>query len=123
MLGPDGMTQASKIAILNANYLASRLSEHYPVLYKGNKGLVAHECILDMRALKAATDVTVDDIAKRLMDHGYHAPTISWPVVGTKMNEKGAGAAAGKAKVGDIFQTAQDTSVQALKDAGLPVNG
>jgi len=87
MLGPDGMTQASKIAILNANYLASRLSEHYPVLYKGNKGLVAHECILDMRALKAATDVTVDDIAKRLMDHGYHAPTISWPVMGTMMIE------------------------------------
>ncbi|MFH2202062.1 MAG: aminomethyl-transferring glycine dehydrogenase [Elusimicrobiota bacterium] len=87
MMGAEGLTEASKIAILNANYVAKRLSAHYPVLYKGGNGLVAHECIIDLRGLKAAADVTVDDVAKRLMDHGYHAPTVSWPVMGTMMIE------------------------------------
>ena len=87
MMGADGLTQATKIAILNANYIAKRLEKHYPVLYKGAHGTIAHECIVDPRALKAATGVEVEDIAKRLMDYGFHAPTISFPVPGTLMIE------------------------------------
>jgi glycine dehydrogenase len=83
-LGPEGVTRASQFAILNANYIARRLGEYYPVLYQGRNGLVAHECILDLRQFKA---VTVEDVAKRLMDYGFHAPTISWPVAGTIMVE------------------------------------
>jgi glycine dehydrogenase len=86
MLGAEGLTQATKIAILNANYIAQRLHPHYPVLYRGVSGLVAHECILDLRAWKAA-GVEVEDVAKRLMDYGFHAPTMSWPVAGTLMVE------------------------------------
>jgi len=85
MMGPDGLTQASRLAILNANYIASRLKDDYPVLYRGEKGWVAHECILDTRDLKK--EASVDDIAKRLMDYGFHAPTMSWPVAGTLMIE------------------------------------
>ncbi|HEV2207908.1 MAG TPA: aminomethyl-transferring glycine dehydrogenase [Verrucomicrobiae bacterium] len=83
-MGPDGLKQASEYAILNANYVARRLEKYFPVLYKGHGGLVAHECILDLRQFKS---VTVEDVAKRLMDYGFHAPTISWPVPGTMMVE------------------------------------
>jgi glycine dehydrogenase len=87
MMGPDGLTQATQVAILNANYIATRLREHYPVLYTGRNGRVAHECIIDMRPLKEATGITEEDIAKRLMDFGFHAPTMSFPVAGTLMIE------------------------------------
>ncbi len=87
MMGSEGLTEATKIAILNANYVASRLKEYYPVLYTGNKGLVAHECIIDLRQLSADSGITVEDVAKRLMDYGYHSPTMSWPVTGTLMIE------------------------------------
>jgi glycine dehydrogenase len=86
MMGPDGLTEATQTAILNANYVAKRLAPHYPVLYKGKGGLVAHECILDCRQFKVS-DVQVEDIAKRLMDYGFHAPTVSFPVPGTLMIE------------------------------------
>ncbi|MDB5653503.1 MAG: gcvP, partial [Tardiphaga sp.] len=87
MMGGQGLTTATEIAILNANYIAKRLDPHFPVLYKNAKGRVAHECIVDPRALKTAAGVTVDDIAKRLIDYGFHAPTMSFPVVGTLMIE------------------------------------
>jgi len=87
MLGSEGVRRATQIAILNANYLAARLKDAYPVLYVGAHGTVAHECILDCRGLTAASGVSVDDIAKRLMDFGFHAPTMSFPVVGTLMVE------------------------------------
>jgi glycine dehydrogenase len=83
-MGAEGLTEASQVAILNANYIARRVAQHYPVLYRGLSGLVAHECILDLRHFKK---VSVEDIAKRLMDYGFHAPTISWPVPGTMMIE------------------------------------
>lgn len=86
MMGGAGLTQATRVAILNANYIASRLSNAYPVLFMGNRGRVAHECILDTRVF-AEQGVTVDDIAKRLIDNGFHAPTMSWPVPGTLMVE------------------------------------
>ena len=84
LMGGAGLTEATKYAILNANYIARRLDKHFPVLFKGRGGFVAHECILDLRAFKS---VTVEDVAKRLMDYGFHAPTISWPVPGTMMIE------------------------------------
>ncbi|MCC6318957.1 MAG: aminomethyl-transferring glycine dehydrogenase [Gemmatimonadaceae bacterium] len=87
MMGGEGLALATKIAILNANYVAFRLDPHFPVLYKGRNGRVAHECIVDPRGLKAASGVEVEDIAKRLMDYGYHAPTVSFPVAGTLMIE------------------------------------
>lgn len=87
MMGALGLTEATKVAILNANYIAHKLNADYPVLYKGKTGLVAHECILDLRALKKSAGIEVDDIAKRLMDYGFHAPTVSWPVAGTMMVE------------------------------------
>jgi glycine dehydrogenase len=87
MMGVEGLTRASQVAILNANYIAKRLEAHYPVLYTGAGGLVAHECILDLRPIKDASGVTVDDVAKRLMDYGFHAPTMSFPVAGTLMVE------------------------------------
>jgi len=87
LMGSAGLTEATKVAILNANYIASRLAPHYPILYKGKAGLVAHECILDLRSLKKSAGIEVDDIAKRLMDYGFHAPTVSWPVAGTMMVE------------------------------------
>jgi glycine dehydrogenase len=86
MMGSDGLKRASQVAILNANYVAKRLSEHYPILYTGANDLVAHECIVDTRVLKAG-GVEVEDIAKRLMDFGFHAPTMSFPVSGTLMIE------------------------------------
>ena len=87
LLGGSGLTHATEVAILSANYMASRLSSHYPVLYTGANGRVAHECILDIRGLTKDSGVTVDDIAKRLMDFGFHAPTMSFPVAGTLMIE------------------------------------
>lgn len=87
MMGGEGLTEATRIAILNANYIASRLGEHYPVLYTGREGFVAHECIIDLRPLKESCGVTVDDVAKRLIDYGFHAPTMSFPVSGTLMIE------------------------------------
>jgi glycine dehydrogenase len=87
LCGAEGLRKATDVAILNANYVASRLDEHYPVLYRGHTGAVAHECIIDPRPLKASTGVTEMDIAKRLMDYGFHAPTVSFPVPGTMMIE------------------------------------
>ncbi|MGY1745843.1 aminomethyl-transferring glycine dehydrogenase [Blastococcus sp. SYSU D00695] len=87
LMGPDGLQRATEHAILGANYLAARLREHFPVLYTGRDGLVAHECILDIRPLTKATGITNDDIAKRLVDFGFHAPTMSFPVAGTLMVE------------------------------------
>lgn len=87
MMGGNGLKRASQMAILNANYIARRLEEHYPVLYSGEGGLVAHECILDIRPLKDSSGISVDDVAKRLIDFGFHAPTMSFPVAGTLMIE------------------------------------
>lgn len=87
MMGPDGLTAATENAILSANYIAKRLQDAYPILYKDSQGFVAHECILDTRVVKDSAGVTVDDIAKRLIDYGFHAPTMSWPVAGTLMIE------------------------------------
>jgi glycine dehydrogenase len=86
-MGRDGLRHATTMAILNANYIARRLDAHYPVLYRGENGMVAHECILDLRPLKDSTGVSVDDVAKRLIDYGFHAPTMSFPVPGTLMIE------------------------------------
>jgi glycine dehydrogenase len=87
MMGADGLRQATGAAVLSANYVAARLRAHFPVLYAGENGLVAHECILDLRPLREATGITVDDVAKRLIDYGFHAPTMSFPVAGTLMVE------------------------------------
>ncbi|GAB4446688.1 MAG: aminomethyl-transferring glycine dehydrogenase [Anaerolineae bacterium] len=87
MMGADGLTKASEVAILNANYVAARLEPHYPVLYKGANGRVAHECIIDMRHFRHTCGIEVEDVAKRLMDFGFHAPTMSFPVAGTLMIE------------------------------------
>jgi glycine dehydrogenase len=86
-MGGEGLTRATQVAILNANYIARRLAPHFPVLYTGREGLVAHECIVDLRGLTRDTGVTVDDVAKRLVDYGFHAPTMSFPVAGTLMIE------------------------------------
>ena len=87
MMGSEGLRLATQNAILNANYVAKKLKDHFPILYKGNKGNVAHECIIDIRPIKSETGVTEEDIAKRLIDFGFHAPTMSWPVPGTMMIE------------------------------------
>jgi glycine dehydrogenase len=87
LMGAAGLTEATSVAVLSANYVAQRLQEHFPVLYRGHNDLVAHECILDLRSLSKETGVTVDDVAKRLIDYGFHAPTMSFPVAGTLMVE------------------------------------
>jgi glycine dehydrogenase len=87
MMGAEGLLEATQVAILTANYIAHRLAPHYPVLYTGQNGMVAHECIVDLRPITAATGVSVDDVAKRLIDYGFHAPTMSFPVAGTLMIE------------------------------------
>ena len=87
MMGADGLRKATQVAMLNANYLAKRLAAHYPTLYTGRNGLVAHECILDLRPIKDATGISAEDVAKRLIDFGFHAPTLSFPVAGTLMVE------------------------------------
>jgi glycine dehydrogenase len=87
MMGAAGLKRATEVAILSANYISKKLSDDYPTLYTGDKGLIAHECIIDIRPITKETGVTVDDIAKRLMDFGFHAPTMSFPVAGTLMIE------------------------------------
>ncbi len=87
MMGAEGLKSATEVAILNANYIAKQLESHYPVLYTGKNGLVAHECIIDLRNFKKTAGIEVTDVAKRLMDYGFHAPTVSWPVLGTMMIE------------------------------------
>lgn len=87
MMGPDGLRKSSELAILNANYIAEKIDGHYPVLYRGSKRRVAHECIIDIRPIKATSGISEEDIAKRLMDYGFHAPTMSFPVAGTLMIE------------------------------------
>jgi glycine dehydrogenase len=87
MMGAAGLRRATEVAILNANYVALRLEGYFPILYRGALGRVAHECIIDVRPLTAASGATVEDVAKRLMDFGFHSPTMSWPVAGTLMIE------------------------------------
>ena len=87
MMGSEGLKLATQNAILNANYIAYKLKDHFPILYKGKNGNVAHECIIDIRKIKSETGITEEDIAKRLIDFGFHAPTMSWPVPGTMMIE------------------------------------
>lgn len=87
MMGNKGLTDASKLAILNANYMAKRLENHYPILFRGVNGTCAHEFIIDLRKFKDTAGIEAEDVAKRLMDYGYHAPTMSWPVSGTLMIE------------------------------------
>ena len=87
MMGPDGLQHATEAAILAANYISSRLADHYPTLYASANGHVAHECILDLRGLKETSGVMAEDVAKRLIDYGFHAPTMSFPVAGTLMIE------------------------------------
>jgi glycine dehydrogenase len=87
MMGGAGLTRATEVAILNANYMAKRLEDHYPVLFRGREGFCAHEFILDCREFERTAGIKVEDIAKRLMDYGFHAPTMSWPVPGTLMIE------------------------------------
>jgi glycine dehydrogenase len=87
MMGAEGLRKATQVALLNANYIAKRLAPHYETLYTGRNGLVAHECILDLRPIKDATGVSAEDVAKRLIDFGFHAPTLSFPVAGTLMVE------------------------------------
>ena len=87
MMGSEGLKKASQVAIMNANYIAHKLNDSFPILYKGKNGNVAHECIIDIRKIKTETGITEEDIAKRLIDFGYHAPTMSWPVAGTMMIE------------------------------------
>jgi glycine dehydrogenase len=87
LMGAQGLTDATSVAVLSANHIARRLDEHFPVLYRGDGGLVAHECIVDLRPITKRTGVTVDDVAKRLVDYGFHAPTMSFPVAGTLMIE------------------------------------
>ena len=87
MMGPEGLKRATEVAILSANYVARRLNDHFPVVYTGPGGYIAHECIIDMRHLKDTCGITAEDIAKRLVDYGYHAPTMSFPVAETMMVE------------------------------------
>jgi glycine dehydrogenase len=87
LMGPEGLSYAARVAIVNANYIARRLSPYFPVLYSGLNGLVAHECIIDLRQFKKSAGIEVEDVAKRLIDYGFHAPTMSWPVPGTMMIE------------------------------------
>jgi glycine dehydrogenase len=87
LMGAAGLRRATEVALLNANYVAKRLDAHYPVLYSGKNGYVAHECILDLRPLKEASGIGAEDVAKRLIDYGFHAPTLSFPVAGTLMVE------------------------------------
>ncbi|WP_018634301.1 aminomethyl-transferring glycine dehydrogenase [Neomegalonema perideroedes] len=120
MMGPDGLTEATKLAILNANYIAARLAPHFPVLYSGAKGRVAHECILDPRGLKETAGVTVDDIAKRLMDFGFHAPTMSFPVAGALMVEPTESEAKSELDRFCAAMIAIREEIRAVEDGRLP---
>lgn len=122
LMGPRGLKHASELAILNANYVAKKLEKYYPVLYRGNAGYVAHECILDLREFKKTAGIEVDDIAKRLMDYGFHAPTVSWPVLGTVMVEPTESES--KAEL-DRFCDAMISiynEIQLIKDGKLPAD-
>ena len=87
LMGLEGLKKSAQIAMANANYIASQLKDHYRILFKGENGFVAHECIIDLRKFKNSANITVDDVAKRLIDYSFHAPTMSWPVPGTLMIE------------------------------------
>lgn len=113
MMGRDGLLSATKQALLNANYIATRLSEDYPVLYTGKNGRVAHECIIDIRPLKAQTGISETDIAKRLMDYGFHAPTMSFPVAGTLMIEPTESES--KAEIDRLISALKQIKQEALK--------
>lgn len=113
MMGRDGLLSATKQALLNANYIATKLSEDYPVLYTGKNGRVAHECIIDIRPLKAQTDISETDIAKRLMDYGFHAPTMSFPVAGTLMIEPTESES--KAEIDRLISALKQIKQEALK--------
>lgn len=113
MMGRDGLLSATKQALLNANYIATKLSEDYPVLYTGKNGRVAHECIIDIRPLKAQTGISETDIAKRLMDYGFHAPTMSFPVAGTLMIEPTESES--KAEIDRLISTLKQIKQEALK--------
>ncbi|MFH1725323.1 MAG: aminomethyl-transferring glycine dehydrogenase [Elusimicrobiota bacterium] len=119
MMGPEGLKRATQVAVLNANYLAKRLDPLFPVLYKGKSGLVAHECIVDLRGLKAASGVLVDDVARRLMDHGFHAPTISWPVTGTMMIEPTESESKEELDAFIQAMTAIREEIRAIEEGGL----
>ncbi|HSQ80593.1 MAG TPA: glycine dehydrogenase (aminomethyl-transferring), partial [Casimicrobiaceae bacterium] len=132
MMGASGLRAATEAAILAANYIAKRLAPHYPVLYSGPGGLVAHECILDLRPLKASSGIEVEDVAKRLIDYGFHSPTMSFPVPGTLMVEPTESESldeldrfidamiAIRAEIRAIEQGAQDRSDNPLKHAPHP---
>jgi glycine dehydrogenase len=134
MMGGSGLTLATKVAILNANYIAHRLEPHFPVLYKGRNGRVAHECIVDPRPLRQSSGVEVEDIAKRLMDYGFHAPTVSFPVAGTLMIEPTESESkaeldrfcealiAIRAEIGEIESGAADRGDNLLKNAPHPMS-
>src|SRR3546814_6929121 len=107
LMGDGGLKKATEVAILSANYIAARPEDHYSVLYRGADGRVAHECIVDLRPLKDKTGVTVDDVAKRLIDYGFHAPTMSFPVPGTLMNAPTESEPLGES---DRFRSAEHTS-------------
>jgi glycine dehydrogenase len=120
MMGPDGLKRASEVAILNANYVAERLHPHFPVFYRGKRGRVAHECILDTRGVKRTAGIEVDDIAKRLMDYGFHAPTMSFPIAGTLMVEPTESESKGEL---DRFCEAMKkirAEIQAVEDGSAP---
>ena len=120
MMGPDGLTEATKLAILNANYIATRLNPHFPALYSGAKGRVAHECILDPRGFKDSAEVSVDDIAKRLMDFGFHAPTMSFPVAGALMVEPTESEAKAELDRFCAAMIAIREEIRAVEDGRLP---
>jgi glycine dehydrogenase len=120
MMGADGLTDATKIAIANANYIAARLAPHFPVVYKGTHGRVAHECILDMRPFKKSAGIEVDDIAKRLMDYGFHAPTMSFPIPGTLMIEPTESESLGELDRFCEAMIAIREEIRAVEDGRLP---
>ena len=121
MMGGAGLTQATKMAILGANYIAKRLAPHYPVLYSGKAGRVAHECILDLRPLKRTSGIEVEDVAKRLMDYGFHAPTVSFPVAGTIMVEPTESEDKGELDRFIAAMVAIRGEIRAVENGSLPV--
>ena len=122
MMGGRGLKRATEVAILNANYVASRLQAHYPVLYTGSQGRVAHECILDIRPIKAATGISEVDIAKRLMDYGFHAPTMSFPVAGTMMVEPTESEDKGELDRFVAAMVAIRNEIRAIEEGRLPAD-
>jgi len=123
MMGADGLAEASKSALLSANYIAARLREHFPVLFTDERGLVAHECILDLRELTAASGVTAEDVAKRLIDFGFHAPTLAFPVPGTLMVEPTESEDLGEIERFIEAMIEIRREIDEIVDGGLPVEG